>query len=108
MIYKVLTCIIWRIYINHFDCPKIIFTKNFQHIKVIPLNIEIFSMPKINRFIYYGTKRIISFTVSKSRGMTFARPCELIAFLCSVEQVFRQLFSEFVEVNGKFGLTIFI
>lgn len=47
VIYEVITCVIGRVYIDHLDCPEIVLTKNFEHIKIITLDIKIFGVPKI-------------------------------------------------------------
>lgn len=84
---KVIARVIWRIYINHLNLAKIILTKNFKHIKIITFNIKIFSIPKIFRCINIWTQSFICCLISKTRSGTLIRPCELIAFLCPVEQV---------------------
>ncbi len=48
IIYEVIASIIWWVYINHLDFAKIVLSEYFEHIKIIALNINILSIPKIN------------------------------------------------------------
>lgn len=36
---EVIACVIGRVYVNHLDCAKIILSENFEHIKIVALNV---------------------------------------------------------------------
>gem|GEM_PF-7054959 len=36
---EVITGVIRRVYVNHLDCSKIVLSENFEHIKIIALNV---------------------------------------------------------------------
>lgn len=65
-------------------------------------------VPKIYGSIEVGTQCFVGFLIGEAGCSPFIRPCELITFLASVNNIFRQLRTEFVEVNSKFRLAIFI
>lgn len=105
---EVIACVIGRVYVNHLDCAQVILSEYFEHIKIIALDVKIFCVPKIQGSIKVGTKSLIVSLICKARRSTLIRPSELIAFLCTVEQILRQLIAELVEINGKFRLAVFI
>lgn len=105
---EVIAGVIRRVYVNHLDCAKIVLSENFEYIKIIALNVKIFGIPKIYGSIEVGTESFVGRLICKARRCTLIRPCELIAFLRPVEQVLRQLILEFVEVDSKFRLAVFI
>ena len=50
-IHKVVSCIVWRVYINHFYLAEVCLLQKFQHFKVIALDIEVFGIVKVNAFL---------------------------------------------------------
>ena len=105
---KFIPSIVWWVNVYHLDCSKIVLPEDFQHIKIIALDVEIFSVPKIFGSIEVGTQSFVGFLIGETGCSSFIRPSELITFFCPVEQVLRQLIAELVEVYGMFRLTVFI
>ncbi len=59
VINEIISCVIGRVYINHLDLSEIIFSENFQYVKVVTLDIEIFGVPKIFGSIQIRAKCLI-------------------------------------------------
>ena len=88
-IYKVVASVIGRVNVYHLDFAKIVLSQNFEHIKIITLNINILSVPKIHRSLDVGTQSFVSRLVGQTRRSPLVGPSELIAFLALVEHILR-------------------
>ena len=51
IIYKIMTCIIRRVDVNHLHLAEISFTQHFQYIEVVALNVEVLRVVKIHTFL---------------------------------------------------------
>lgn len=63
---EVITCVIGRVYVNHLDCAEIVLAENFEHIKIIALDIEVFGVPKIFGNIEVWTECFVSRLICKT------------------------------------------
>ena len=66
IIYKVVSCVIRWVYVNHLYLAEISFTKHLQHFQVVPFNIKILSIIKIHRLLTARTQSLCSSFISKS------------------------------------------
>lgn len=99
---EIVTRIIGRVNVNHLHAAEIRFAKDFEHVEIVALNIEIFSCIEVNRFFATRAQRKFYRLVGKTRGSSFVGPGELVALLALGKHLVRQFRTELVEVDGKF------
>ena len=46
-IHKVISRVVWRVYVNHLDFAEVGFLQELKHFKVIALNVEVFGSIKV-------------------------------------------------------------
>lgn len=105
---EVITGIIRGVNVNHLDPTEICFSKDFEDIEIVALDVEIFGCIEVHRFLTARAQGKIDRLVCKTGSSSFVRPGELIALLAVIERVVRQFRTKFVEVDSQLRLTVFI
>ena len=106
LIHKVVTRVVRRVNVNHLDFSKIGFLQEFQHFKVVTLDIEVFGG---NCFIFTNrTQRLVDGCIGKQNGLLLVRPSELIAFLVAVHHLAGNLLHQHILINRPHNLAALV
>ena len=97
---KIIPCIIGWVYVYEIYFAQICFLQQFQHFKVVTLNIKVLGLRKINAFLSAWTKRFIYGSIGKKHGFLFVRPGKLIPFLVAFDYFTGNLLHKHVLVNS--------
>ena len=128
LVYKVVSCVIRRINVDHLDFAEIGFLQELQHLKIIALNIEVFGGIKVhaasaairfsltvcpsgNCFIFTNrAQRLIDWGIGEKNGLLLVRPSELVALLIAIHHGAGNLLHQHIFVNGSIynGLAVCI
>ena len=98
VIHKVITCIVRRININHLHLTQIVFTKQFQHLQVITLYIEVLRVVEIYALFTTRAKGICCWCISQSDSIALVGPSKLITILRAFHDILRQFLAELVKI----------
>ena len=97
---KVVTCVVWRVDINHLYLTQIVLTEQLQHLQVITFDIEVLGIVEIHTLLTARTQCLIRWCISQADSSTLIWPSELITLLCTLDNLARQLLTQLVEVDS--------
>ena len=115
LIYKVISCIIRWIDINHLHFSKICLPQDFQGVEVIAFDIYIFAIniPPLctiatDRFFPINSQCFGNGLICKHDGFPFIWPGKLIAFLPIIYDLRIDFLHEHIFINGSDHVSLFI
>ena len=103
---KIISRVVRRIYVNHLDFAQVVLTKKFQHLQIVSLYVEIFGVIEINALFPARTKCHRGRRICKTYGFLFVRPSELITFLGTLNNIFREFLTENVKIYTLMKMSI--
>ena len=106
MIHKIITCIIWRVNINHLDLAHIGVLEQFQHFEVVALDVKVLGLLPIHTFLRTRTQRLVDRCCSLLQGGSFTNPREVIDFGIVFHGVVSKQQTEFVEVHYTMDFSV--
>ena len=99
VVHKVVSGVVGRVYVNHLHPAEIRFLEQFQHLKVVALNVEVLRAVEVYTFLTAGAQRCGNGCIRRKDSFLLVRPCELIAFFPAVNYTRVNLLHEYVLVN---------
>ena len=88
MIHKVIACIVWWVDINHLDLTHIGVLEQFQHFKIIALDIEVLGGVPIYALFLARAQRLATRCCRLALGSPFANPSKVVRFRLTVLHIF--------------------
>ena len=109
VIHKVVTRIIRWVNINHLHFTHIALLQEFEHPKVIALDVEVLGGIPIHRVFGYGAQSVGDRCGSLTAGSLFARPCKLIHFLPILYSIVAQELAQRLKIHNVLeGTRLFV
>ena len=108
IINKVIPRIIRRVYINHFYLAEVCLLQKLQYLKVVALDIEVFSIVKINAFFSARAERFVYRCIGKKNRFFLVGPSKLIAFFVTVNDLAGNLLHKYILINSTDYLAVFV
>ena len=106
LIYKVVSRIVGRVNVNHFDFAEIGLLQQLQHVKIIAFNIQILRGIKINALLPAGAKGLRNRRIRQQDRLLLVRPSELIPLLIALDDNRGQLLPQHIKVDSPHNHTI--
>ena len=114
LIHKVISRVIRRIYVNHFNFAEISFLQEFEDFEVVALDIKIFGIKATrctvltHTFFPARTQGFIDGGICKQNRLFLVRPGKLIAFFLAVHHVSVDLLHQHILINRTNHYTVLI
>ena len=99
LVYKIISCIIRRINIDHLYFSKVCLLKQFQYFQIISLDIKILCMIKINTFLPTRTKCLVNRRICQKNRLLLIRPGKLITFLIPLNHLCINFLHQHIFIN---------
>ena len=97
---SVVSGVVRWVYVNHLHPAEIRFLEQFQHFKIIALNVEVLRAVEVYALLTAGAQRCGNGSIRRKDSFLLVRPCELIAFFPAVNYTGVNLLHEYVLVNS--------
>ncbi|WP_315437285.1 hypothetical protein [uncultured Selenomonas sp.] len=98
--------------IDHLHLAEVGLLQQFQHIEIVPLDVEVLAVERALCAIppdtvrHDGTQRRIDRRIRRKDRLPLVRPCERIALLTPLHDLARQLLPQHIEVDRLHGLPV--
>ena len=102
VIYKVVTSVIRRVYINHFHLAHIRALKKFQHFEVVALDIQVLRGVPIFRIPKHRSKSLVGRSSCLCLCGILAHPAKLVSLAAVIYCIVAQELAQRVKINGTF------
>ena len=87
VIHKVVARVVRWVDVNHLHFAQIVLTKEFQHLKIVTLNIQVLGIVEINALLTTWAKSICGRRISQTNRIALIRPSELVTFFWTFHNI---------------------